>query len=336
MSPSSRKRAKEFERNPELEALLERLEGPLAKAEAELLASETLERRPVVLIVGSARSGSTLLLQLLASSGVFGYPTNFLSRFYSAPVLGALLQQMLFEPTLSFRDELDLSAPIREPYGSQLGKTRGALAPNEFHYFWRRWLPEFQHELPDAQACAGVDFEQIERELLGVAAVFKRPLALKGHILCRILPLITERLSDCFVVNLRRDPLYTAQSLLEARAQFFGSIESWYSFRPAEYDELMERSPEEQVAAQVLLAERTVSQGLAEIDPTRVLDLTYEELCASPADVWSRVSSLLDRHEGCGPLGPSPRTDPFESGNRLRVDPATLAALEKGLALFSR
>ena len=38
----------------------------------------------VVLVVGGPRSGSTVMMQWLASSGVFAYPSNLLSRFYRA------------------------------------------------------------------------------------------------------------------------------------------------------------------------------------------------------------------------------------------------------------
>ena len=60
---------------------------PLKVAETPLLKEPSPDRRPIILILGCARSESTLLLQLLAESGAFAYPTNFLSRFYATLVL---------------------------------------------------------------------------------------------------------------------------------------------------------------------------------------------------------------------------------------------------------
>ena len=75
---TSQGRAPEFQRNEKLEDLLRLITHPLEVAETEILKGRPLERRPVVLIVGCARAGSTLLLQFLANSGKFGYPSNFL------------------------------------------------------------------------------------------------------------------------------------------------------------------------------------------------------------------------------------------------------------------
>jgi len=42
--------------------------------------------------VGALRSGTTLFMQWLANTGVFSYPTNILSQFFGAPVIGAKIQ----------------------------------------------------------------------------------------------------------------------------------------------------------------------------------------------------------------------------------------------------
>ena len=53
--------------------------------------------------------GSTLLFQYLAATGLFTYPTNFVSRFYYAPYIGARLQEMLFDADQA--GEISLKTP---------------------------------------------------------------------------------------------------------------------------------------------------------------------------------------------------------------------------------
>ena len=134
-------RRKEFQRNEKLEEFLKEINFDLEIAEKELLKKE-YEDYPVVLVMGALRSGTTLLTQWLANTNEFAYPTNVLSRFYQAPIIGAKIQRLLFDREYNFRNEIrDFNQEIN--YSSENGKTRGALAPNEFWYFWRRF---FQYE----------------------------------------------------------------------------------------------------------------------------------------------------------------------------------------------
>lgn len=327
-------RAPEFLRNPELERLLALLERPLHAAETSLREQISSDRRPIVLILGCARSGSTLLLQLLAESGAFAFPSNFISRFYAAPILGGLLQKMLFDPNCQFHGELSLRADDSTSYSSALGKTEGALSPNEFHYFWRRWFEEVDGYPPTLGQVDGTVFGEIREELQGLAGVFERPLALKAHLLNWILPLVSKQVPDAFLVFLRRDPLFAAQSLLEARVRFFGSKKLWYSFKPPEVGSLALLPPEGQVAAQVVFTERAIEAGLREVDPSRVVEISYEELSSSPESVWRKLADTLASHPGCPDLGDCPRTMPFRSGNVRRLPASTLEAIRTAVEGF--
>ena len=111
----------------------------LAPVESDLAKKFKSPKYPLVFIVGCGRSGTTLMMQWLANSSLFAYPSNLISRFYEAPYLGAKIQQLLLDPAYNFNDEIcDFSVDF--DFNSKLGKTRGALAPNEFWYFWRRFF----------------------------------------------------------------------------------------------------------------------------------------------------------------------------------------------------
>ena len=90
-------RQSKHQKPADLEHALEFLSGQLSPLHDQWLAITELSDKPILFIVGCPRGGTTLLYQYLSYSGLFTYPTNFLSRFYFAPVLGARLQQMLFD-----------------------------------------------------------------------------------------------------------------------------------------------------------------------------------------------------------------------------------------------
>ena len=151
--------------------LLKELNEALGEAEKSIIAGYSEPKHPVVLIVACARSGSTLMLQWLAGTGFFAYPTNLLSRFYAAPYIGARIQQLLTDPRYNFRDEFADYVP-ENTFTSDLGKTRGILAPNEFWYFWRRFFHFGEIQTLDHDALHKVDTAQLLSEI----AAWRQPL----------------------------------------------------------------------------------------------------------------------------------------------------------------
>jgi len=280
-------------RNPRLEEYLQRINDLLAASETQALAQFTVPQRPVILIVGCARSGSTLLMQWLANLGCFAYPTNLLSRFYRAPYIGALIQQVLTDPELDFRDELyELHQPGAS-FSSVLGKTRGVLGSHEFWYFWRRFFPFGEIQYLDDESLAKVDSKTFLAELAAIESAFGKPLAMKGLIVNWNIQFINRTLPKVLFLHIRRTPVLNAQSLLESRKSFFCSIEHWYSFKPPEYESLKSMDPYAQVAGQVYFTNRAISQQLEKIDSTRHLTVEYAEFCRMPEDLFRRILDKL-------------------------------------------
>ncbi len=184
-------RQKDFRRNEELEALLKEINGILEGAEEGIIKNHSKPRYPVIFIVGCARAGSTLTLQWLANTEPFAYPTNLLSRFYGAPYIGARIQQVLTDPKFSFRDEFyDLNQKVH--FSSDLGKTKGTLAPNEFWYFWRRFFHYGEIQQLDEDALKRVDARNLFQNSLHLRPYLINRLVLKAHIINWNIPFIAR------------------------------------------------------------------------------------------------------------------------------------------------
>lgn len=314
----SGERKGEWLRNERLEGLLAELADLLGPVEDGLRRAGADARYPVVLIVGAPRSGTTVLLQWLAATGCFAYPTNLLSRFYGAPAVGARIQLLLTDERYGFRDELfDLRGGTG--FTSDLGKTRGALAPNEFWYFWRRFLPADGFRKLSAGELAKVDGASLRQELAAMEAVFDRPFAMKAAILQYDLAALARFLPNAFFLHVEREPVYNVQSLLEARVKFFGDREHWYSVRPPGHEALLGEDPVRQVAGQVALTEKSLARERAELDDARSLDVRYESFCEDPGGTWAAMRAKLAAtgfelpEEYAGPRH-------FENANELRLN----------------
>lgn len=315
-------------RNLELERLIAELAELLAPAERELVVPGEDVRRPLVLVVGAPRSGTTLSVQWLAASGCFAYPTNLLARFSSTPAVGARIQLMLTDPRFALGEELaDLGST--PDWSSRLGKTVGALAPSEFMFFWRRFVAthELRHLSDEELARTRVD--EMRASLAALERAFGKPLAMKGMMLQQNLAAFAEMLPRAFFLHVERDPLHNAQSLVAAREAYHGSRDEWYSVKPREYEALRGLDPLRQVAGQVLGTNRAIAEGLAELPEERWLHFRYEELCADPADVWARLSAKLGALGE--PLPPYAGPEGFSATNANRLARADVEALRRAL-----
>ena len=135
-------RTRQYARNIQLEELLSELSGLLGPVDERVSAQFERPKWPPLFLVGSPRSGTTFVMQLLNATGQFAVPTNLLSRFYYAPYVGAKIQQVLTDKNFDYNNEMGDFASSGE-FNSSLGKTTSALAPNEFTYFWRRFIPNY-------------------------------------------------------------------------------------------------------------------------------------------------------------------------------------------------
>ncbi|MBE0505974.1 MAG: sulfotransferase [Marinospirillum sp.] len=285
-------RVKNFSRVSDLEILLAELNENLATANEKYL-DNRIEQYSKIFIVGPLRSGTTLFTQWLANTGLVAYPTNLLSRFFGAPLVGAKIQQLLTDPRYNFRNEiLDFNSDIS--FSSDNGKTKGALAPNEFWYFWRRFLPFDELDyMPADELKQKANLAGLRDELNALANIFEKPFAMKAMIMNQNIPELAEQFDKPLFIWVRRDPIFNIQSALEARKRQYGDINTWYSFKIKEYPHLKDLSPLESVAGQIAAINNSVERGIAELPNHKKLVVQYEDFCQRPEYYYNEISCRM-------------------------------------------
>jgi hypothetical protein len=292
----SEKRTGAFRRNELLEKLLTELNADLQPAERMLTAryrQTSGMQFPLILIMGPLRSGTTLFTQWLANTSLVAYPTNLLSRFYQAPIIGAKTQLLLTDPRYNFRDELGEFVQQAD-FESENGKTRGVLAPNEFWYFWRRYLADPARDVwTDDELRQSMDAQAMLAELKGMMDVFQKPFAAKGMLFNYNIPFLDAVIDKVLFVQIRRESAANVASVLEARKRQLGSEAAWYSFKIPEYESLQNLDPVSQAAGQVHYIDRAVTQGLSQVAEHRKLVVQYEEFCRDPQRTFDQLSEKI-------------------------------------------
>lgn len=246
---------------------------------------------PIIIIMGCARSGSTLMMQWLSSLGLFSYPSNLIARFYKNPYIGIRVQQALLE-----YDPLNQIGfnQTDSNFKSSLGKTSGALSPSEYWYYWRNYFKFNCHnqKLTESQQ-EEVQGEMFLNNLYAFEHLTQKPLLLKGMLLNWNIPYLYKLNQNFIFINLTRDPFFNAQSLLMARDTFFNDRTKWYSFKPPEFEYLKNEDAVTQVAGQVIYTQKAVQDGLLDVPEQNVLNITYENFCTNPEGF---LNELIDKY----------------------------------------
>ena len=290
-------RTMQFSRVSDLERLLRELNANLSGANEKYL-ENAQERFSKIFVMGPLRSGTTLFTQWLANTGLAAYPTNLMSRFFGAPLVGAKIQQLLTDPRYNFRNEiLDFNSDIN--FSSDNGKTKGALAPNEFWYFWRRFLPFDELDyMPADELKQKANLAGLRDELNALANIFEKPFAMKAMIMNQNIPELAEQFEKPLFIWIRRDPIFNIQSALEARNRQYGDINTWYSFKIKEYPELKKLNPLESVAGQIAAINRSVEQGIDGLPENQKLVVQYEDFCRRPEFYYDNIVRRLIEQNG--------------------------------------
>ena len=243
--------------------------------------------------MGAHRSGTTLIMQWLANMGSFAYPTNMMSRFYKAPIIASKIQMLLTSEQYNYRNEIrDFNSGI--DFNSENGKTKGALAPNEFWYFWRRFLPFKELDyLSTEELLEQVDIDTFKAEFAGITDVFQKPFALKAMIMNYNIDFLDKLFPEAIFIHVKRNPLTNIESALKAREHQLGSIDNWYSFKIPEYYELIERGPYEQVAGQIYHINKAVESSLDKVTEQKKMTIQYEDFCTDPKAVFKELKQKL-------------------------------------------
>ena len=307
-----------------LDQLIAELAAIFGPAEETAIGSHNVPEFPCVLIVGNSRCGSTLMLQWLASTGAFCYPTNMLARFYASPYIGARIQQLLTDPRFQHFEEFRELA-TEGGFASSTGKTNGLLAPHEFWRFWRRFIPTYFLEPIAPEQERLVDAAGLRDGLAAIQRAFGKPLALKGKMFNFNIRKLHEICPHSIFLHLKRDPAMVAQSIYLARASNPAN-KDWFGVRPPEYPDLVKKDIYTQIAGQIHFTDRHLDEQLAAIPAECVLRAEYESFCASPAALYESLAGKL-AHFGCRLPTDYKGPERFNPSREIRIPAAEFAKL---------
>jgi len=237
---------------------------------------------PLVFILGSPRTGSTLTYQILINSFGFYYFSNLVNdKFAEFPIVGVALS-------------LHLNRHTTVSYKSEYGKTQGDHGPSEGSFIFRNW---FGGEQPSETRSCNVLSSKKNHLILTMKSIHKltgRAILAKNAWNCFRIGALTESFPNIHFIWIRRDIGESAFSDLKARYVKGGSPTAWNSATTANYEEIQKRPYWEQVVEQQYEYNKSIAHDLNRFCPERYLELWYEDLCQDSEVQLERVMAFFD------------------------------------------
>jgi Sulfotransferase family len=237
--------------------------APLEKRSIHKLGKQAPEH-PCIFILGPPRSGSTIFYQVLSSLLDISYVDNLANLARENPFMGSRLSQRFFGNS------------SHSSYSSDYGQTTasGLHAPAEALFFYK-WFPD--HHFTLASDLTDKQAREFRQTLFAMIRHANRALVIKNLSFSLRIQALKEILPDARYIVVLRDPLYTAQSLLEGMRKNKHPENKVWGIRPRNYKELEKLDPHEMVVQQVNQIERQIVKDLKSIPEENILYVEYEK-----------------------------------------------------------
>jgi LPS sulfotransferase NodH len=237
----------------------------LPMVERDLITRQRVDAQEIrpVFIIGPPRTGSTLLYELMVSAYQVSYFSNLASLFFKSPVLVTKVTQRL-------------GLKYRFSGSSTLGYIKGLCAPSEAGPIYNYW---FGHPLENCKRFAD---SSIARNTIGeIKDCMGGPFVSKNLNNSLRLTQLTAVFPKAVFLYIKREPIFTAQSIILTRRRFLGSDDGWFSVKPPNYEELVKLPPFEQVAWQIRTIEDLIEEARSELKIKGIIETRYSSLVAN-------------------------------------------------------
>lgn len=242
---------------------------------------------PPIFIVGPPRSGTSLVYEMMVTGLRLAYFANLAHRLPETPVAATRLGRALIRRW-------------RGAYASDYGHIDGWGAPNEGGRIWRRWLSD---AVPLDEAAAGqVPVDEMRRTVAAMSRAMQAPFLNKNVMHSNRLRLFEAIWPGFLAVEVRRDPLENARSIIMAQSKGGGPApgpDDWWSVRPriaAPGSAATAGGVIERACIQVQGVARDIAEDMALLGRGRLLQLDLADVCADPRSAMETLAGFLRGH----------------------------------------
>ena len=270
-----------------------------------------------IFIVGTPRSGSTILYQFLSLVLDITYTTNKWALFpRSFP---------LFPSNFSHQ-------PINE-FENHYGNGKHLMSIQEGGNIFDIWFASTGNHYCDRLSRQRL--QAFRAYFHKISAISKKKCLLKNTRNSLRLKVIKQAFPNAKFIFVIRDLRYVSQSMLEGRKFLYGSYDKNFTVVPKEWNQFSHLSNPAQVASQAYFIEKQIRDDLKDVDESRIFQVQYRDFCCRPFEI-----SKLIAHKFSVDL----RTDipqslvdkKFEASESIKIEAEIMREIDKKLEDITR
>ena len=234
--------------------------------------SSSESSKPVILILGGSRSGTTLLYQTLAYHLPVSYISNFIAVFRRSPIA-------------AFRLFHRFIPRANKNYQNYFGSVAGLGGPNDAFSIWNRWLGEDRNHVPSD--ISHQSKSEMKNFLNTWLAVSKKPFLNKNNRNSLCAPMFASIFDNVFFIEIYRNPIFVAQSLVLSRRAVQGNAKIGWGLlsKNSSEDNDDPMAYIDDICEQVHQVNQILAKGREKIDPEKYIRVSYEDFCENPGDL---------------------------------------------------
>ncbi|WP_289038552.1 sulfotransferase [uncultured Zobellia sp.] len=249
----------------------------LRNSEKRKLKKSNESSLPIIMVLGGSRSGTTLLYQTLERYLPVSYISNFIASFVNSPISAYKLFRRLIPKSV-------------KGYQNYFGSVQGFGGPNDAFFLWNRWLGEDRNHAPE---------EISEESKMAMKNFFntwlnttKKPFLNKNNRNSLCVPMFDKIFPNIFFVEIYRNPIFVAQSIILSRRTVQGSDKiGWGLLSKDSENNNDPLAYIDDICHQVFEVNRILDKNRAKIDPKNYFRVSYEDFCDNPSAIIKLVGA---------------------------------------------
>ena len=254
------------------------IDSLLSIREKKLLKSNQKSDLPLILILGGSRSGTTIFYQTLTQYLPVSYFNNLSVSFPKSPITS----WKLFHPLLRRQ---------RGNFENYYGSVAGFNGPNDGFHIWNRWFGEDRNHIPESIS------QEAKNEILQFFhtwhSVTDKPFLNKNNRNSLCAPLLDRLFDRIIFIEIRRDPVYVVQSLIQSREAVQGSKHIAWGLNSKDSGNSDSGNYIREICHQVLSVENILDEAQKAIQPDKYFRISYEEFCDNPRGIVQKFSRII-------------------------------------------
>ncbi len=239
---------------------------------------------PVVFVVGTQGSGSTLISQVIADAFPFFPVGNICGVFSrSAYYIHFLLRCFRFQREKSFL--------------SYYGISKGIFTIGDCYEVWDRWLGKNHYTVPDT--LSQNKKAELKNYFGSLAEIYKRPIISKNNRNTLCLLMLQEVFPKSFFVVTQREAAQVILYTLEGSKNFFGDTGYLWGLKPfSDFNEKAFENRLEAACFQYAYLDKQIKEQLKHIGQDNYQIIQYEAFCKDPdgtlMSLYQKLKNKMD------------------------------------------